>query len=128
MTIQECYSAFGGDYADVKERLCSDALIRRFIGRFLSDDSYVMLCRAMEAGQCADAFRAAHTLKGVSANLSMTGLCASAGRLTELLRTATACIPPEAAPVMADVSREYALTVDAIRAYLDSAQSAVDKQ
>ena len=49
MTIQECYRTFGGDYADVKERLCSDALIRRFIGRFLSDDSYIMLCRAMEA-------------------------------------------------------------------------------
>ena len=120
MTIQECYQVLGGDYAQVEKRLPGIHLIRKFIAKFLDDGSYPELCRAMEQGQTEEAFRAAHTLKGVSANLGFDRLTASSGELTELLRGRTDGIPTEAVPLLDMVRQDYELTADAIRAYLNS--------
>ena len=120
MTIQECYQKLGGDYAQVEKRLPGIHLIRRFIAKFLDDGSYPELCRAMEQGQTEEAFRAAHTLKGVSANLGFDRLTASSGELTELLRGRTDGIPTEAVPLLDMVRQDYELTADAIRTYLNS--------
>lgn len=120
MTIQECYQVLGGDYAQVEKRLPGIHLIRRFIAKFLDDGSYPELCRAMEQGQTEEVFRAAHTLKGVSANLGFDRLTASSGELTELLRGRTDGIPTEAVPLLDMVRQDYELTADAIRAYLNS--------
>ena len=86
MSITECYASFGGNYEDVKERLRSDALIERFAVKFLSDTSYENLCNAMKDRQYPEAFRAAHTIKGVAMNLGFSKLAGSASQLTELLR------------------------------------------
>ena len=120
MTIQECYQVLGGDYAQVEKRLPGIHLIRKFIAKFLDDGSYPELCRAMEQGQTEESFRAAHTLKGVSANLGFDRLTASSGELTELLRGRTDGIPTEAVPLLDIVRQDYELTADAIRAYLNS--------
>ena len=120
MTIQECYQKLGGDYVQVEKRLPGIHLIRKFIAKFLDDGSYPELCRAMEQGQTEEAFRAAHTLKGVSANLGFDRLTASSGELTELLRGRTDGIPTEAVPLLDMVRQDYELTADAIRAYLNS--------
>lgn len=120
MTIQECYQKLGGDYAQVEKRLPGIHLIRRFIAKFLDDGSYPELCRAMEQGQTEEVFRAAHTLKGVSANLGFDRLTASSGELTELLRGRTDGIPTETVPLLDMVRQDYELTADAIRAYLNS--------
>ena len=120
MTIQECYQVLGGDYAQVEKRLPGIHLIRKFIAKFLDDGSYPELCRAMEQGQTEEVFRAAHTLKSVSANLGFDRLTASSGELTELLRGRTDGIPTEAVPLLDMVRQDYELTADAIRAYLNS--------
>ena len=120
MTIQECYQKLGGDYAQVEKRLPGIHLIRKFIAKFLDDGSYPELCRAMEQGQTEEVFRAAHTLKGVSANLGFDRLTASSGELTELLRGRTDGIPTEAVPLLDMVRQDYELTADAIRTYLNS--------
>lgn len=114
MTIEQCYEEMGGSYAEVCGRLPSQRLVEKFALKFLDDQSYAQLCQAMAAGNCADAFRAAHTLKGVAANLSFTRLRASSSDLTELLRNASAIVP-EAASALDAVTRDYHLTVDAIR-------------
>ena len=122
MTIRECYQKLGGEFAQVEKRLPSVSLVRKFIIKFLDDDSFSMLCHAMQNGQREEAFRAAHTLKGVSANLGFDRLQAAVGELTELLRPETGNIPEGAAPLLEAVRREYELTAGAIRAYLDSAE------
>lgn len=120
MTIQECYLQLGGDFAQAKQRLSSESLVKRFLAKFLDDRSFSELCLAMEARDHSKAFRAAHTLKGVCASLSLSRLCSSASRLTELLRAGTDTIPAEAGLVFEEVKQDYTLTVSAIRAYLGS--------
>ena len=85
MTIQECYMALGGNYQEVAKRLPSESLVKRFITKFPDDKSFAELSQAMAEGDRASAFRAAHTLKGVSANLSLDQLLRSVVVLTELL-------------------------------------------
>ena len=120
MTIQECYQKLGGEFAQVEKRLPSVSLVRKFVIKFLDDASFSELCHAMQDGNRAEAFRAAHTLKGVSANLGFSRLLTSAGALTELLRAETETIPEDAAALLEEVKRDYELTVSAIRAYLES--------
>ena len=74
MTMQECYEAIGGNYEAVLGRLHSEALIRRFALKFLEDQSYIQLKQALENKNYEDAFRSAHTLKGVCQNLSFDRL------------------------------------------------------
>ena len=48
MNIEECYEKIGGDYTDVSKRIPSIALIEKFIGIFLKDESFDMLRRQIE--------------------------------------------------------------------------------
>ena len=74
MTMQECYKAIGGNYEAVLGRLHSEALIQRFTLKFLEDQSYLQLKQTLENKNYEDAFRSAHTLKGVCQNLSFDRL------------------------------------------------------
>ena len=116
MTIQACYKQLGGDFAQVEKRLQSVNLVKRFLVKFLDDGSFSELCHAMEAGQYEKAFRAAHTLKGVCANLSLTKLLSSVSQLSESLQAEA--IPADADLLMDEIKKDYDLTISAIRAYL----------
>ena len=118
MTIQECYQQLDGDFAQVEKRLSSASLVQKFIVKFLDDGSFSELCLAMKEGQREKAFRAAHTLKGVSASLSLTRLLSSASQLAELLRAEEETIPAGANLLFEEVKKDYGLTVRAIRTYL----------
>ena len=120
MTIQECYQKLGGDFEKVKTRLPSVSLITKFITKFLDDSSFSELCDALQKGQREEAFRAAHTLKGVCANLGFDQLGASACKLTELLRPERNDIPEDAVLMLDEVKQDYESTASAIRAYLAS--------
>ncbi|MBP3509156.1 MAG: Hpt domain-containing protein [Oscillibacter sp.] len=74
----------------------------------------------MREGQREAVFRAAHTLRGVSANLGFGRLLSSAARLTELLRPETETISVSAAALLEEVKQNYEVTVNAIRTYLES--------
>ena len=119
MTIEECYQRMGGDYAQVLGRLSSAGLVKKFIAKFLDDGSFAELEAAMEQGSRELAFRAAHTLKGVSANLGLERLRRSASELTEMLRPVSETIPSEAAVMLEQVRWDYQLTTDSIRTFLE---------
>ena len=89
MTLEQMYAAIGGDYKGVMERLPSADFVRRFALKFLQDDSFPNLKKALEAQDAPTAFRAAHTLKGVCQNLGFDALYAPASALTEALRGGT---------------------------------------
>lgn len=113
MTLEECYNAMKGDYADVIARLRSDDRVKKFLVRVPDDPSYSQLCAALEKKDAAEAFRAAHTLKGVCKNLSLTGLAYSTSILTEALRDKTE-ISQEITELFKNVKKDYTLTMACI--------------
>ena len=117
MTIQECYDALGGDYQEVLGRLYSEALVRKFVGKFLADQSFQLLEDSLKAENYEDAFRAAHTLKGVCQNLSFTRLYQSSHEITEALRTKNFDLADQLLP---SVEADYIQTAAAIQAYQTS--------
>lgn len=114
MTLQECYAAAGGDYESVAARLRSEKLVQKFALKFLDDGSYDLLCRSLDEGNAAEAFRAAHTIKGVCQNLSFTRLLESSSRLTETLRGGQL---PEDGALVQQVKEDYQQVAAAIRAF-----------
>lgn len=112
MTLQECYAALGGDYEDVLARLRSEKLVQKFIIKFLDDKSYELLENSLQEGNYEEAFRAAHTIKGMCQNLSFTMLQESSSALTEQLRAGQ---KPEEA-VLEQVKKDYHQTASAIEA------------
>ena len=119
MTVQECYIAMGGNYEDVLARLRSERLVQKFILKFLDDKSYELLCRSLETGDYKEAFRAAHTIKGICQNLSFTRLQISSSALTEALRSGQI---QEKDKLFKQVSEDYVVTEEAIRKYRDEGQ------
>lgn len=114
MTLKECYTAMGSDYDDVLGRLRSERLVQKFVLKFLDDGCFTTLCEALGAGDRDEAFRAAHTIKGMCQNLSFTKLAASSSDITEALRGGDVA----AAIGMLDrVRGDYELTASAIRAF-----------
>ena len=114
MTLQECYAAMGGDYAGVTSRLPTERMVQKFVLKFLNDGSYDLLVRSMEAEDYAEAFRAAHTIKGVCQNLGLTRLLNSSSQLSEALRHG---YTPEADGLVEQVGTDYQETIGAIRAF-----------
>lgn len=114
MTLQELYTAIGGDYDEVRGRLPSDKFIQKFVLKFLDDKSYELLLSSLEQGNGEEAFRAAHTIKGMCQNLGFTTLTGSSTELTESLRGG---LTPAAGPLAEQVKADYERTVSAIRRF-----------
>ena len=87
MLTIETLQKFG---ADTKEGLgrCmnNEGLYLKLVGMVLGDAGFGKLKDALAAGDVQAAFEAAHALKGVLGNLSLTPLYVPASELTELLR------------------------------------------
>ena len=113
MTIQECYRQMGANYEDVLKRLYNEGMICRFALMFLNDDSYPKLEQALKEENVKEAFRAAHTLKGVCQNLGFTNLYQPTYDLTEVLRTG---ILEGTKELFDSVTCQYKITINAIRA------------
>lgn len=114
MTLQELYSEIGGDYQEVRGRLPSDKFIQKFVLKFVDDKSYELLLSSLEQGDGEEAFRAAHTIKGMCQNLGFSRLMDSSSQLTEALRGG---LSPEAGPLAERVKEDYTGTVQAIRRF-----------
>ena len=112
MTLQECYAKLEGDYEGTLGRLCSEKLVEKFALKFLADDSYSLLEESIEVGNFSDAFRAAHTLKGVSLNLVFTKLYQVSDVLTEALRDSNHL---EDEKLLENVKDEYQRTVNLLQ-------------
>lgn len=113
MNLKECYTAFGGDYESVVTRLGGERLVRRFVQKFLADESYRLLCQSLEGENYKDAFRAAHTLKGICQSLHFTQLYESSSCLCDMFRTGA--WKPEIDGLVAQVGADYRRAVEAIR-------------
>lgn len=114
MTIQECYERLHGDYEQAQSRLMNDRLIERFILKFPADESMKLLVNSVEAKNYSEAFRGAHTLKGVAANLAFTQLQEVSSELAEELRNGN---PLTNFDLYEKVKAAYALVIDTLAQY-----------
>ena len=108
MTLQECYAKLEGDFEGTLGRLCSEKLVEKFALKFLADDSYSLLEESIAIGDYSEAFRASHTLKGVSLNLGFTKLFEVSDVLTEALRGGNELENKE---LLEKVKEEYGRTI-----------------
>lgn len=102
---------------DVEEALGrmmgSEALLSRLLGKFLDDASFERLEQAVAARDAAAAAEAAHALKGVSGNLSVTEVYRLAGEQCGLFRAGAW---DEACALMPQLAEAYRTAQEAIRA------------
>lgn len=111
MTLQEFYIVVGGDYQEAVSRMMGEAMLRRFLAKFATDPSYATLEVAIAEGMQEEAFRAAHTIKGLCLNLGFGKLQRSSETLTEALRNE---MPANVAELFEAVKADYELTLDAV--------------
>ncbi len=107
----------GGNYEEVVGRLRSERLIQKFVLKFMNDGSYQLLVDSMASKNYEEAFRAAHTIKGVCQNLALTQLLESSSELSEALRHG---YTPEADGLADRVSQDYRQTITAIQAFQEA--------
>ena len=117
MTLKECYTAMEGNYDDAIGRLRSERLVTKFVLKFLNDKSHDLLLSSIAEKNYEEAFRAAHTIKGVCQNLSFTKLQDSSSRLCESLRSG---YTPEADALAKETAEDYQATVAAIRTFQEA--------
>lgn len=113
---REALEAAGMDVGGALTRLMgSEALLERLLGKFAADENCARLVAAAEADDADAALEAAHALKGVSGNLSMTRLYELTSRQCELIRGGDW---PAARALTAEVASAHGALVDAIGAAL----------
>lgn len=87
MLTIDALKEWGADTADGLTRcLNNEALYLRLVGIGMADPHFDALDAAIASGNTKEAFEAAHALKGVLANLSLTSLSRPVSELTEALR------------------------------------------
>ena len=109
--------AGGIDVAQALERVMgNEALLERLLGKFLDAPQYHALCAALERGDPEQAAAAAHTMKGMCGNLSMTELFQLFSAQVETLRGGDLVAGRE---MMAQITPAYERATAAIRGRAD---------
>lgn len=105
MELKEILVEAGVEYEKVLERFSGNsALLRKFICRFPQDDTYGQLQAAMDRQNLGEVEMAAHTLKGVCANL---GFDALSELCNQMVRVARGQEEGSLAALFAQVTQEY---------------------
>lgn len=117
MDVKKFYTIINGDYDGVMSRLLKEERVEKFVLMFVGDSSYKNLADALAASEYKEAFRAAHTLKGVCQNLSFTELYNAASEITEALRGASdggEIVTDGLGALLSEVTKKYNETINAI--------------
>ena len=117
MTVKECYKKMDGDYEKAVRLMGNDERIVKYLRIFKRDTNLFTLCNAIDHHDFITAFNAAHTLKGVALNLTLTSLATSTKELTEMLRIGK---PNEdILPLLQNTKKSYELVLECINTLLD---------
>ena len=105
--------AAGIDVDDALKRFMgNENLLKRMLSKFLADTTFTQLKSATEEKDHEKMFRCAHTLKGISGNLSLTNLYKISCEQTELFR---ANKDDEGILMMAEVEKAYNSVCEVIK-------------
>lgn len=119
MTIKEFYDFIGEDYDDVIGRLRAESRVYKYVMKYPDDKNFDLLISSMKEKNYADAFRAAHTVKGTALNFSFNSFAAIASEITEKLRNSEDTAAIEADPdldgLIAQASEKYEKIISGIK-------------
>lgn len=113
MTLSEFYNSIGESLSEVIGRLRMEERVKKYLLLFLEDPSFNELKEAFESKDAKTAFRAAHTLKGVAANLGLNKLSNTSSDLTEDLRPGVFTDKSQA--LLEKVEIDYTAAVEGIK-------------
>ena len=104
MLTMEALREYGANTAEGLGRcLNNETFYLTLVGKALQDSSFEKLRDAVQAGDLDTAFDAAHSLKGMMLNLSLTPLSVPVEKMTELLRART---DTDYAPLLAEIAAQ----------------------
>lgn len=107
----------GIDIASLTERLMGNkALIKRFMYRFVENENYTALERAIRNEEWKTACESSHTLKGMCGNLSMNELFNLFTRQVTLFRAGE---NDKACALMPRISAKYESTMQHVSKWLE---------
>ena len=107
------YEQMKGDYDSVFSRLRDDGRIKKYLIMFMDYKYDNLIKNALMEGDYETAFREAHNLKGICANLSMDALGKSASELTEALRGGKSEV--DITPLVEALQGDYDMTISALQ-------------
>ncbi len=120
MNIKEFYDFIGENYNEVLGRLRVESRIIKYVTKFPADESFKLLRRALIDKNYQEAFRAAHTMKGICLNLGFMKLYNISSDITEKLRNFDDAEKIEAdssiRTLMTDASERYDKIIQGINA------------
>lgn len=112
MTLETFYNTIGSNYKSALLRMGnSEKMLGKFVRKFSDDKTMSGLIEAFEGGDYKTAFREAHTLKGLCANLGLDKLQQSSSELTEALRDTVA---DNARELLTEVRADYELIINSL--------------
>ena len=86
-TFKEIFEEYGADYQKTIARFMgNEKMYMKFLGMLFQDPSMEKLGQALKDKDYGEAFTAAHTLKGVTANMGLTPLFDRVCAIVEPLR------------------------------------------
>ena len=106
--LENLLSDYGIAWNAVAERFGNDAgLYLKCLGMFVADKNLETLNSALQCGDFGIAFRAAHTIKGMSSNMGFDGVTAAACAIVEPLRAKDTAVDYD--DLFAELSKEMQL-------------------
>lgn len=110
MITKDALAAYGADVEGGLERCMGmEDFYLQLVGTMLDDENFSRLDAALESGDYAAAFDAAHGLKGALGNLGLTPLFEPVNEITERLRGATGPVD------VSDLLPDYRKALDELR-------------
>ena len=105
--------AISKEYIDIDDALKriggNTDLYKRLVLRFVDGDYLDPLCAALEKGDTEESARLAHTLKGVSANLSLVKIKSVSTDLEQVIKNGT-----DYTACLAELKQAYSTTLEQI--------------
>ena len=104
---------YSDEYIDINDALSrigeNMSLYKRLLCRFLEENYYEGLIKVLQNGNIEDSARQAHSLKGVSANLSLKKIRAISSELEQLIKNGA-----DYSVCLAELKSAYDITVEKI--------------
>lgn len=86
-SFREIFETYGANYQSTMDRFVgNETLYLKFLDMLFQDENLQILKESIETGNLEEAFGAAHTLKGVTANMGLTPLYDAVCEMIEPLR------------------------------------------